>query len=380
MRLTRGFAAQLLFRYMWAFPLFAGVCRYYGNVICVWSEFTGAGSCGMVNVHMLKNVDERAPPCETPVLNWRCIDGCSLNIVYAMNIIMVFGMCVCRTVLVSLCMFTVSKALLMSRVTVSVRTWGVLKPLTIVVLMLCSAVIVEWRFFKPCCVLICCMLFVMYGRRLFSRILTMTDRSEIGLYEVPMFMFLLSFGMGIMFANFHIWGMMLYMLLIYVSPRGPMCFRCLMLNLSGPVELLFGMFYCLLDLSLCWVSVYVASEDSVVCDVLYAVCNVCVNSAVLSRGAMYMFAIVMCFVLFMLSLTSCSSVLCWFMAIWMSVMVHAMLFLISVISPPPLLCSRSVLTTASYFVSFISWIVIVFSWVTCMMCFSFSSFFLYLQR
>ena len=40
------------------------------------------------------------------------------------------------------------------------------------------------------------------------------------------------------------------MLVRNASPRGPMCFRCLMLNLSGPCELLFfTLFYCLLDLS-----------------------------------------------------------------------------------------------------------------------------------
>ena len=31
----------------------------------------------------------------------------------------------------------------------------------------------------------------------------------------------------------------LYMLVMYASPGGPMCLRCLMLILSGPVELLF---------------------------------------------------------------------------------------------------------------------------------------------
>ena len=30
---------------------------------------------------------------------------------------------------------------------------------------------------------------------------------------------------------------MLYMLVRYASPSGPMCLRCLMLTLSGPVEL-----------------------------------------------------------------------------------------------------------------------------------------------
>ena len=32
---------------------------------------------------------------------------------------------------------------------------------------------------------------------------------------------------------------MLYMLVRYASPNGPMCLRCLMLTLSGPVEMLF---------------------------------------------------------------------------------------------------------------------------------------------
>ena len=34
----------------------------------------------------------------------------------------------------------------------------------------------------------------------------------------------------------------LYMLVRYGSPSGPMCLRCLMLTLSGPVELLFFCF------------------------------------------------------------------------------------------------------------------------------------------
>ena len=34
------------------------------------------------------------------------------------------------------------------------------------------------------------------------------------------------------------------MLVKNASPRGPMCFRCLMFNLSGPCELLF-LLYCI---------------------------------------------------------------------------------------------------------------------------------------
>ena len=40
------------------------------------------------------------------------------------------------------------------------------------------------------------------------------------------------------------------MLVRNASPRGPLCFRCLMLSLSGPYELFFyTLFYCLLDMS-----------------------------------------------------------------------------------------------------------------------------------
>ena len=61
-----------------------------------------------------------------------------------------------------------------------------------------------------------------------------------GLYDVPMFMSLFGFGIGMMFANFHVsFSDVLYILVRYASSSGPMCFRCLMLTLSGPVEVLF---------------------------------------------------------------------------------------------------------------------------------------------
>ena len=56
------------------------------------------------------------------------------------------------------------------------------------------------------------------------------------------------------------------------SPRGPMCFRCLIFNLSGPCELLFllCLFYSLLDLrsSEC----NVVSLHVVCCSVNVSVC------------------------------------------------------------------------------------------------------------
>ena len=66
-----------------------------------------------------------------------------------------------------------------------------------------------------------------------------------GLYEVPLSMSLLGFGMGTMLANFHMCDIMLvlragfHMLVRNASPRGPMCFRCLMFSLSGPVSYYF---------------------------------------------------------------------------------------------------------------------------------------------
>ena len=69
-------------------------------------------------------------------------------------------------------------------------------------------------------------------------------------YEVPLSMSLLDFGMGTMLANFHMCGIMLVlralfnMLVRNASIRGPMCFMCLMFNLSGPCELLYPCILC----------------------------------------------------------------------------------------------------------------------------------------
>ena len=46
------------------------------------------------------------------------------------------------------------------------------------------------------------MLFVMYGSSVFSSVFAITDRSEMGLYDVPMLLSL--FGIGVMFASFHV--------------------------------------------------------------------------------------------------------------------------------------------------------------------------------
>ena len=61
-----------------------------------------------------------------------------------------------------------------------------------------------------------------------------------GVYGVLLSMSLLGFGMRTMLANFHmLLRAVLKMLVRNASPRGPMCFRCLMFSLSGPCDLLF---------------------------------------------------------------------------------------------------------------------------------------------
>ena len=57
---------------------------------------------------------------------------------------------------------------------------------------------------------------------------------------------------------------MLNMLVRYASPSGPMCLRCLMLTLSGPVELLF---------LLC----FIATWTCVVVSVMLVVCSLSVG-------------------------------------------------------------------------------------------------------
>ena len=77
---------------------------------------------------------------------------------------------------------------------------------------------------------------------------TITERRDMGLYEVPMS--LLGFRMGTMLANFHMCGIMFVLRAVFnmlvrnANPRGHMCFRCLIFSLSGPCELLF-LLYCI---------------------------------------------------------------------------------------------------------------------------------------
>ena len=116
-----------------------------------------------------------------------------------------YGMLVCVSLSINVCMFTVSNALLMSNATAIVRVGGMcwLKPVATVLLMLCSAVFVECLVLNPCCVVMFGMFCVMYGRITFSSVFARTYRRDIGLYDVPMLMSLLGLAIGKMLANFH---------------------------------------------------------------------------------------------------------------------------------------------------------------------------------
>ena len=60
---------------------------------------------------------------------------------------------------------------------------------------------------------------------------------------MQMYVCALDFGIGTMLANFHVCGILfllrvvLNILVRNASPRGSMCFRCMIFSLSGPCEL-----------------------------------------------------------------------------------------------------------------------------------------------
>ena len=140
-----------------------------------------------------------------------------------MNLMIVPEMFVCSCFLISVCMFIVSKAFLIY--TVIVRAGGAisLNPFATVLLSVCSAVTVEYCVLYPCCMGV-------FGRRLFSSVFAINEKRNMGLYEVPLSVCLLGFGIGTMLANFHVRGIMfllrvvLNILVRNASPRGPMCF------------------------------------------------------------------------------------------------------------------------------------------------------------
>ena len=79
-------------------------------------------------------------------------------------------------------------------------------------------------------------------------VLAIGESSDIGRYYVPRFGSLFGFGIGMIFANFQICGIVFVfkarfsMSVRYWIAIGPKCFRCLMFRLSGPTEFLFLVF------------------------------------------------------------------------------------------------------------------------------------------
>ena len=71
-----------------------------------------------------------------------------------MNLMIVSGMLVYSSFLISVCMFIVSKAFLIASATVIVRAGGAiwLNPFDMVLFTVCSAVTVQWCVLYPCCV------------------------------------------------------------------------------------------------------------------------------------------------------------------------------------------------------------------------------------
>ena len=71
-----------------------------------------------------------------------------------MNLMIVSGILVCSSLLISVCMFIVLKALFISSATVIFRAGGAiwLNPFATVLFNMCCAVTVEWCALCPCCV------------------------------------------------------------------------------------------------------------------------------------------------------------------------------------------------------------------------------------
>ena len=82
---------------------------------------------------------------------------------FAINLIIVPGILVCSSFLISVCMFIVSKALLISSTTMIVRAGGAIRPnpFATVLFTVCSAVTAECCVLHPCRVGVCGMFAVM---------------------------------------------------------------------------------------------------------------------------------------------------------------------------------------------------------------------------
>ena len=139
------------------------------------------------------------------------------------------GILVCSSFLIIMCMFIVSKDLLLSSATVIVRAGGTIWLIFATVLFtVCSAVTVECVFCTRVA-WVCLVCFQLCKEEGSSPVLLQLLRGRIWAYEVPLSLSLLGFGMRTMLANFHICGIMLVLRTVFnmlvrnVSPRGHVC-------------------------------------------------------------------------------------------------------------------------------------------------------------
>ena len=98
-------------------------------------------------------------------------------------------------------LFIVSKALLVSSAAMIVRAGGAiwLIPFDTLLFNVCTAVTVKCCVLYPCCVGV----FAVCKEEGSSPVSAITERRDMGLYEVPLSVSLLGFGIG-MLANFHV--------------------------------------------------------------------------------------------------------------------------------------------------------------------------------
>ena len=81
-----------------------------------------------------------------------------------------------------------------------------LNPFATVLFNVCSAVTIECSVLYPCCVGV---FDVILGRRHFSSVFAITERRDMGLYQVSLSMSLLTFWIWNMLVIFHMCGVML---------------------------------------------------------------------------------------------------------------------------------------------------------------------------
>ena len=118
----------------------------------------------------------------------------------------VHGMFVCNSFLISVCMFIVSKALLILSATVIVRKGGAiwLNPFFTVLFSVCVVPSLWSVVFCTRVAWVCLVCLLLCREEGSSPVSAIVERSDMGLYEVPLFVYLLGFGIGTMLTKFHV--------------------------------------------------------------------------------------------------------------------------------------------------------------------------------